>query len=77
VNNIINKKFDFLKKYKNIKNFPENPNKGGIPAKDINTITIKTDTDWIPLAILNSFNVFIYLTSNKKNKKKILNSSVK
>ena len=61
---------EFLKKTINIKNLLTKPNKGGIPEKDINKITIYTDIDFTLLTNLKSLNVFKYFKSNKK---KILN----
>jgi hypothetical protein len=71
---IRNKKLVLFTKKMNIINFPENPNKGGTPAKDINIKTIFIEIEFKLPIYLNSFKVLKYFVSNKKNIKKKFNN---
>lgn len=64
-----------LKKNKNIKNLPVNPNIGGTPAKDNKAKTIEIITKGNDPTILNSFSVLKNFISNKKNTLNIVNKS--
>ena len=59
-----------------IKNFPKNPNKGGIPARDRKTKIIVIIRKLLLEVTLSSFRVFMYLTFTEKkienNKNKII-----
>jgi hypothetical protein len=58
-------------KYINTKNLPIKPKRGGIPANDNNKKTKKTVTSGKFQKNFNSFKVFIYCISKRKNIKKI------
>jgi hypothetical protein len=72
-----NNQLDLLKSVKKIRNFPENPNSGGTPAKDINDITKYIDIEGVFPINFNSLSVFIYFISNKKNIKNTLNNKIR
>lgn len=72
----INIKVDFLKRTKNNINLLTKPTSGGIPAKDINKITMYIDIDFNVPINLKSLKVFKYLKSNKKKIENILNNNI-
>ena len=68
--------FDFPKRCKNSKNFPTNPKNGGKPAMLRKQVIINIVVAGALPNTLNSFRVFTYRKSNKKNIENMLVATI-